>query len=64
VTAAGETDRLVTLAYELLDAHLDTGELAADLEFDEAWHAHLEYLRALHRTGREVLARASLQGQP
>jgi hypothetical protein len=63
VTEARETDRLVALVYELLDAHRDTEELAADLAFDETWQAHLDYLHALHRTGREVLAHTSLQGQ-
>jgi hypothetical protein len=46
------------LIYELLDAHYDTAELAEDLsDHDERWQAHLDYLRALQRTGREVLAR-------
>jgi hypothetical protein len=63
VTEACEIDRLVALAYELLDAHRDTEELAADLAFDETWQAHLDYLRALQCTGREVLAHASLEGQ-
>ncbi len=63
MTEACETDRLVALAYELLDAHRDTEDLAAELDFDETWQAHLDYLRALHRAGRAVLARASLQEQ-
>jgi hypothetical protein len=63
VTGVGENDGLVTLVYELLDAHRDTVELAADLAFDETWQAHLDYLRALSRTGREMVAHASLQGQ-
>jgi hypothetical protein len=45
------------LIYELLDAHYDTAELAQELEYDEAWQAHLDYLRALQRKGRETLAR-------
>jgi hypothetical protein len=45
------------LIYELLDAHYDTAELAEGLEYDEAWAAHLDYLRALQRKGREALAR-------
>lgn len=48
---------LTALVYELLDAHLDTAELAKDLP-DEQWRAHLDYLRALQRTGRELIARA------
>lgn len=46
---------LITLGYELLDAHLDTIDLAAELP-DDAWRAHLDYLRALQRAGRGVLA--------
>ena len=63
MTEARDNDRLVALVYELLDAHRDTEELAADLAFDETWQAHLDYLHSLHRTGREVLAHTSLQGQ-
>jgi hypothetical protein len=58
----GEAATLVGLAYELLDAHRDTEELARDLARDPAWQAHLAYLRALQRTGRTVLARVSLRG--
>jgi hypothetical protein len=47
----------ITLIYELLDAHQDTAEIAQDLCDDPEWAAHLEYLRALQRTGREMLAR-------
>lgn len=49
---------LTTLIYELLDAHRDTVELADGLP-DESWRAHVDYLRALQRTGRELLARAN-----
>jgi len=71
---------LIRLLYELLDAHLDTVELAAPLaeaELAEAglaeaglgaplatrrsWRAHLDYLRALQRTGREMLARVHVE---
>jgi hypothetical protein len=45
------------LIYELLDAHYDTAELVEELASDEEWEVHLEYLRALQRRGREVLAR-------
>jgi hypothetical protein len=48
--------QVVTLIYELLDAHADTASLAAGLSDDLSWAAHLEYLRALQRGGREMLA--------
>ena len=51
------TDRLSGLLYELLDAHVDTIKLAAELEEDPFWAAHLDYLRGLQRVGRETLAR-------
>jgi hypothetical protein len=47
------------LLYELLDAHLDTIELADPLDVHETWAAHLDYLRDLQRVGREMLARAA-----
>lgn len=47
---------LVALAYELLDAHDDTSRIASEPARDLAWGAHLEYLRALQRKGREILA--------
>ncbi len=50
---------LVTLVYELLDAHADTAELAAELVDDPRWGAQLDYLRALQRTARATLARAT-----
>jgi hypothetical protein len=50
---------LTALAYELLDAHLDTVDLAKDL-MDERWRAHVDYLRALQRSGRELLADAGV----
>lgn len=46
---------LTELVYELLDAHQDTVELAVELP-QAAWHAHLDYLRALQRKGHELLA--------
>ena len=52
---------LAALAYELLDAHADTAQLADDLPYDLAWAAHLDYLRALQRTGRETLARTAAE---
>jgi hypothetical protein len=48
------------LVYELLDAHDDTARLAAGLG-DIAWEIHLDYLRALQRKGREMLARRGLE---
>ena len=51
---------VIELVYELLDAHDDTAELAGGLG-DLAWELHLDYLRALQRRGREVLARATLE---
>jgi hypothetical protein len=48
---------LAALAYELLDAHADTARLADGLPYDRSWAAHLDYLRALQRKGRETLAR-------
>jgi len=51
---------VIELVYELLDAHDDTAELANGLG-DLAWELHLEYLRALQRRGREMLARASIE---
>ena len=50
---------LATLAYELLDAHTDTAQLAEGLPYDRSWAAHLDYLRALQRKGREMLARTA-----
>ena len=52
---------LSPLVYELLDAHADTAALAAPFARDPRWAAHLDYLRALQRTGRAVLARASIE---
>jgi hypothetical protein len=47
----------VALIYELLDAHDDTAQMCEQMCDDPEWAAHLEYLRALQRTGREMLAR-------
>lgn len=51
---------VASLVYELLDAHDDTARMAAELEPDPLWRAHLEYLRALQRKGRETLAHLAL----
>ena len=48
---------VATLVYELLDAHADTAELVDAHGCDEQWQAHIDYLRALQRKGRETLAR-------
>lgn len=48
--------QVTMLIYELLDAHLDTAELARDCEDEPDWSAHLSYLNALQRYGRQVLA--------
>jgi hypothetical protein len=48
---------LVDLVYELLDAHDDTARLARTEDgCEDAWEAHLDYLRSMQRVGREVLA--------
>jgi hypothetical protein len=56
--ASARTD-LAALVYELLDAHADTAQLTAELMDDPSWAAHLDYLRALQRKGREMLARTT-----
>jgi hypothetical protein len=53
---------LAALAYELLDAHADTAQLADGLPYHRSWAAHLDYLRALQRKGRETLARSAPDG--
>lgn len=54
-----ETDAgLAEIVYELLDAHTDTAQLVDGLPYDPLWAAHLDYLRALQRKGREMLARS------
>jgi hypothetical protein len=53
------TDHLSRLLYELLDAHLDTIEMADAPTAKETWAAHLDYLRDLQRVGRETLARVA-----
>ena len=64
VPPAATLDLLIALGYELLDAHLDTIDLAGELPGD-AWRSHLDYLRALQRTGRALLAQIwSAQAAP
>lgn len=53
----GEAEQLAVLVYELLDAHADTARIAGEIGNDLVWRAHLEYLQALQRKGREMLAR-------
>ena len=53
---------LIDLIYELLDAHSDTVELASPID-DPAWEAHTDYVRALQRRGREILAVAGVQSR-
>ena len=55
---------LVRLVYELLDAHEDTTQLMGRGAPDIRWQAHLDYLRALQRAGREVLADALANHAP
>jgi hypothetical protein len=62
-TGARVRSELAELVYELLDAHDDTASLAAGLG-DIAWLIHLDYLRALQRRGRELLARLALEDSP
>ena len=49
------TGLLIDLIYELLDAHSDTADLTSHMS-DPAWDAHTDYVRALQRRGREILA--------
>jgi len=50
---------LTALVYELLDAHRDTEELMGAPSTHLEWLAHMHYLRALQRSAREALARAT-----
>ena len=59
MSGTAPAERLGGLLYELLDAHIDTIALAGELEGDECWAAHLDYLRDLQRVGREALARTA-----
>lgn len=56
--AKPEADFLSVL-YELLDAHADTLELGGELDADLCWQIHLDYLRALQRKTKEIVARWS-----
>src|SRR3954464_15078855 len=46
-------------AYEFVDAHTGTAQLVDGLPYDPSRAAHLDYLRALQRKGREMLARTA-----
>jgi hypothetical protein len=52
---------LVLLVYELLDAHDDTSRIATEPARELVWTAHLEYLRALQRKGREIVAHTQVR---
>jgi hypothetical protein len=56
---AVRAEQLARLVYELLDAHADTEQLVHGPATHLLWSAHLDYLRDLQRTGREILARAA-----
>ena len=53
--------RVTALVYELLDAHLDTMDLAGRIDDEVAWSVHLLYLRVLQRECREMLAQIGLE---
>jgi hypothetical protein len=55
------TPQLLTLVYELLDAHNDTTRLASAQKLGGRWEAHLDYLGDLQRVAREVLAQSLQQ---
>lgn len=61
ISAAAAMQLLVTVVYELLDAHDDATRLAAadDLHEDPLWANHLQYVRGLQRVAREDLALAT-----
>jgi hypothetical protein len=59
-TPAADATATAALVYELLDAHHDTALLVEERASDDAWAAHLEYLRALQRRARETLARTAV----
>jgi hypothetical protein len=63
VTRPRTGGEVITLVYELLDAHADTAMLAAEFgtQTDARWLVHLDYLRDLQRRGREVLAHHDLE---
>jgi hypothetical protein len=48
---------VVLLVEELLNAHLDTIEMALAEEPNVDWLSHVDYLQALHRESEALLAR-------
>ncbi len=58
------TPHLLTLLYELLDAHGDTIRLATARELDGRWRTHLDYLNDLQRVAGELLAQSVQQPPP
>ena len=56
MAASDEHEALVALVEELVEAHFDTIELALARLPPTEWEGHVEYLRALQRTGLEILA--------
>jgi hypothetical protein len=54
---------LIDLMQELLDAHLDTIEMAADLPADADWASHADYLQRLRQAACGVLARRTWQSR-
>jgi hypothetical protein len=60
----GTPPRVLELVDELLDAHVDTLQLAQQLVDDPKWSAHSAYLRDLQRIGREELARLTASAEP
>jgi hypothetical protein len=51
---------LEALVDELVEAHLDTIEMATAAGLDAAWERQLDYLRALVRAAHAVQARAAV----
>lgn len=54
--ASSASTWVVALVYELLDAHQDTARIFDESASDQTWEAHLDYLRALQRRARQLLA--------
>jgi kynureninase len=54
-TATERSEQLARLIYELLDAHSDTERLTREHPTELQRRAHLNYLHALQRLGRQVL---------
>jgi hypothetical protein len=55
-TVVGPAIEVRQLLSELIDAHVDTVELATRFSTDAAWSAHIAYIRDLQRLGKETLA--------